>query len=53
MGRETANIHLGSPDAIGAIKADLKRRKPEWLLRAAAAMAEATLRDWKRWRAGH
>ena len=52
MGHETANIHLGTPDAIAAIRADLRRRKPGWLLAAAEAMAEATGRDWKRWRSG-
>jgi len=51
MGHETANIHLGTPDAIAAIKSDLRRRKSGWLLAAAEAMAEATERDWKQWRA--
>jgi len=52
MGKETANIHLGSPDAVPAIRADLRRRKPGWLLAAAETMAEATMRDWKRWKVG-
>jgi hypothetical protein len=50
MGRETANIHWGSPEKIAAIRRDLKRRKGPWLRDAAATMAEATLRDWKAWR---
>jgi Uncharacterized protein conserved in bacteria (DUF2252) len=50
MGRETANVHWGTPDKIGAIRKDLKRRKGRWLRDAAAAMAEATLKDWKAWR---
>jgi hypothetical protein len=50
MGRETANVHWGSPEKIDAIRRDLKRRKGRWLRDAAAAMAEATLRDWKAWR---
>jgi hypothetical protein len=50
MGRETANIHWGSPEKIDAIRRDLKRRKGPWLRDAAATMAEATLRDWKAWR---
>ena len=52
MGRETANIHLGTPDQIASIRADLKRRKPGWLLAAAETMTEATVRDWKIWRRG-
>ena len=52
MGRETANIHLGSPDAIPAVKADLVRRKPNWLLAAAETMARATKNDFKDWKAG-
>jgi len=51
MGRETANVHLGTPEAVAAVRADLRRRKPAWLHEAAQAMAEATLRDWKDWRA--
>src|SRR5271169_6376297 len=31
MGWETANIHLGTPKAIRAIKRDLARRKGRWL----------------------
>jgi hypothetical protein len=50
MGRETANIHFGTPKSIPAVIADLKKRKPGWLHEAASAMAEATLRDWKAWR---
>ena len=52
MGREIANVHLGSPDRIAAVKADLKRRKPGWLQAAAQVMAEATLHDWRAWRRG-
>jgi uncharacterized protein DUF2252 len=49
MGYETANIHLGSPDRIGAVRRDLAKRKPAWLRDAAKAMVEATTRDWKDW----
>ncbi len=49
MGRETANIHLGSKDAIGAVKKDLAKRPAKWLFEAASAMAEATRADWKEW----
>jgi hypothetical protein len=50
MGWETANIHLGSADAIPAILRHLPRQPADWLQKAAAAMAEATLKDWKDWR---
>jgi uncharacterized protein (DUF2252 family) len=51
MGRETANVHLGTPEALPAIRRDLRRRKTRWLFDAASRMAEATLSDWKAWRA--
>ena len=50
MGRETANIHLGSVHALDAVTADLKSRPPHWLRDAAEAMAKATRADWKAWR---
>jgi len=51
MGRETANLHLGSSSAMGAVRADLKARPKGWLLKAARAMVAATVADWKTWRA--
>jgi len=51
MGRETANVHLGSPKAIKNIRGDLRRRKQNWLQVAAKAMAEALREDWKVWKA--
>jgi len=50
MGWETANIHLGSPRAIPAVRRDLGNRKERWLHDAVKAMLEATLEDWKMWR---
>jgi uncharacterized protein (DUF2252 family) len=50
MGRETANVHLGTPKSIATVTADLKTRKAGWLHDAAQAMAEATIRDWEIWR---
>jgi hypothetical protein len=50
MGRETANVHLGSPDALAAIRRDLKRRGTRWLHEAAIRMAEVTIVDWRAWR---
>ena len=52
MGRELANIHLGSRRASGAVRRDLALRKPKWLRQSAEIMLEATLRDWKDWRKG-
>jgi len=50
MGWETANIHLGSPKAIGAVKKDLARQKDRWLHEAAKTMQKVTSSDWKAWR---
>jgi hypothetical protein len=50
MGWETANIHLGSPRAIPAIKRDLARRKGRWLHKTAKAMFNVTMDDWNVWR---
>ena len=51
MGRETANIHLGTEEKRRrAILKDLRQRKGNWLLRAAQAMASATEKDWQTWR---
>ncbi len=49
MGRETANIHLGSKQAIKAVQKDLDGRPAKWLFHAATAMAEATRADWQAW----
>jgi hypothetical protein len=51
MGFETANIHLGSREAV-VMAADLKARKPNWLFRAASAMAASVRADWEEWRRG-
>jgi hypothetical protein len=51
MGRETANLHLGSRPTIAAVRADLARRPKKWLFIAAKRMAEATIADWRAWRA--
>ncbi len=50
MGRELANIHLGTPDAVAAVRRDLRRRDPDWLRAAAETMVAATLNDWREWR---
>jgi hypothetical protein len=50
MGWETANMHLGSADKTRPILADLAERKSGWLASAAARMAQAVERDWRKWR---
>ncbi len=50
MGRETANVHLGTQHAIKAVQGDLAKRPAKWLFRAATAMADATRKDWDDWR---
>jgi hypothetical protein len=52
MGFETANIHLGSKQAVKEVPRDLARRKPGWLYEAARKMAEAVRKDWEEWRKG-
>jgi len=49
MGFETANIHLGSPKAIAAIRRDLDKRPSGWLEDAAERMADAVVADWRDW----
>ena len=48
MGRETANVHLGSAKAP-ALRKDLQSRPRGWLLSAATAMKQAVERDWQEW----
>jgi hypothetical protein len=52
MGWETANIHLGTEKRTKAILKDLRRRKGNWLMAGAEAMAGAMEKDWRTWR-GH
>ena len=53
MGRETANIHLGSGAAAKtAIGEDLEKRDRKWLRKAAQAMADSVRDDWRQWRKG-
>jgi hypothetical protein len=49
MGRETANIHLGTVRAR-ELQKDLGRRRGNWLEKAAARMVEAVKADWHTWR---
>jgi uncharacterized protein (DUF2252 family) len=52
MGHETANIHLGSREAVAAVRADLQTRGASWLHEAAKSMSHATTEDWQIWKAG-
>jgi hypothetical protein len=51
MGRETANVHLGSKKVIRRVQGDLDKRPATWLHEACEAMAKATVQDWKEWKA--
>ncbi|NBV25226.1 MAG: DUF2252 domain-containing protein [Proteobacteria bacterium] len=50
MGRELANVHLGTQRAVPAVLRDLAGRKTKWLRQAAEVMVQATLADWQAWR---
>ena len=50
MGWETGNVHLGTTRQRKSILKDLKTRRADWLTRAARAMRDATLKDWRDWR---
>jgi len=50
MGWETANVHLGSREAVKAIRKHLARQKSEWLHSAATNMVKAVKQDWQAWR---
>jgi len=50
MGRETANIHVGTMEKRKAILNDLRGRKGNWLVGAAQAMADAMEKDWRVWK---
>jgi imidazoleglycerol phosphate dehydratase HisB len=50
MGRETANIHLGTLSARKSILRHLKKQKGKWLHHAAEAMLQAVRSDWPVWK---
>jgi len=50
MGRETANVHLGTPEMVSVVVADLERRSADWLLQASRVMLRGLTRDWKAYR---
>jgi hypothetical protein len=50
MGYEAANLHLATSGQRANVILDLNKRKPDWLLEAAKAMAMATEKDWQKFR---
>lgn len=50
MGRETANVHLGSKKKVGDIAKYLAAQPEDWLHIAASVMAEAALSDYEVWK---
>ena len=50
MGKETANVHLGSKQAVAAIPQYLQNLEQDWLLRAASAMTAVVQQDWQDWK---
>jgi len=50
MGRETANVHVGSARQIAKILRHLEKMKATWLSAAAKQMASVVLKDWKEYR---
>lgn len=53
MGREIANMHLGSKEQVAKIAADVRRRtrkNEDWLQDAAERMLEGLIDDWRLWR---
>jgi hypothetical protein len=49
MGSETANIHLGSANAVREIQRHLKKQSADWLHAAAKEMAKVVAADWRAW----
>jgi Uncharacterized protein conserved in bacteria (DUF2252) len=50
MGREAANVHLGTRRQTANILKDLRKKKASWLREGAARMARAVEKDWDRYR---
>jgi hypothetical protein len=50
MGFDLASIHAAGAAGVKALKADLKKRRPDWLSAAATVAADAVKRDYREWR---
>jgi hypothetical protein len=53
MGKETANIHLGTRKRIRRVLIDLRRKNSNWLRRAGKKMARVVEREWREYRMGN
>ena len=49
MGREAANVHLGTKNQVKRVLRDLSLKKPNWLRRAGKKMAKALEKDWRKY----
>jgi hypothetical protein len=50
MGKETANVHVGSKRQINRILADLRKRNKRWLRQAGKEMAKIMEKEWNDYR---
>ncbi len=50
MGRETANVHLGSEPVIRKIRRHLEKQHGAWLYSAAKELKKSVRDDWKDWK---
>ena len=50
MGKEAANVHLGTPRQVKRVLKDLHRREKNWLRCAAKEMAKAIEKEWKQYK---
>jgi hypothetical protein len=53
MGKEVANVHLGSESAVKSVAKDLTKRAQRWLREAAATAAKVILKDWQEFKNYH
>ncbi len=47
MGKEVANVHLGSAGHVKSVLKDLRGRDKKWLRRAGKQMARVMVAEWK------
>ena len=50
MGKEAANVHLGTGKQIKRILKDLRGRDNNWLRRAGKEMAKVTEKEWEEYK---
>jgi hypothetical protein len=50
MGKEAANVHLGTSKQIKRVLKDLHARDRNWLRRAGKEMAKVTEKEWKQYK---